>query len=111
MVSFKPALILVAALAFAGPSFAQEEVVTVTASRISCEGLSASESIKLAREAEKKGAHQEASDCYLAAGEYGRAHRASARAAGDAAAVAKRNASTAAASAKSQMARIKAAFR
>ena len=114
MVSFKQVLVLSAVLAMAGavvPAFAQEQVVTVTASRLACEGMSADDSSKLAREAEKKGSYQEASDCFVAAGEYNRAHRASARAAGEAATVAKRNASTAASSARSQMARIKAAFR
>jgi hypothetical protein len=113
MVSFKQVLVLSAVLAFAGmtPAFAQEEVVTVTASRLGCEGMSVKESSKLAREAENKGAYQEASDCFMAAGEFNRAHRASARAAAEAASIAKRNATTAASSARSQMARIKAAFR
>jgi hypothetical protein len=114
MVSLKSVLALFAVVALAGvvaPATAQEQEVTVTASRLTCEGISASESSKLAREAEKKGSYQEASDCFVAAGEYNRAHKASARAAGEAAAVAKRNASTAAASAKSQMARMRAAFR
>jgi hypothetical protein len=113
MVSFKQVLVL-SVLAMAGamtPAFAQEQEVTVTASRLSCEGMSANDSSKLAREAEKKGFYQEASDCFVAAGEYNRAHRASAKAAGEAATVAKRNALTAASSARSQMARIKAAFR
>ena len=114
MVSLKPVLALFAVFAFAGtvaPAFAEEQVVTVTASRAGCEGMSSNDSSRLAREAEKKGSYQEASDCFVAAGEYTRAHRASNRAAGEAAAVAKRNASTAAASAKSQMARLRAAFR
>ena len=114
MVSLKPVLALFAVFALAGavaPVLAQEEVVTVTASRTTCEGLSSNDSSKLAREAEKKGSYQEASDCFLAAGEYTRAHRASNRAAGAAAAMAKRNAASGAASAKSQMARIRAAFR
>jgi hypothetical protein len=113
MVSLKQVLVLSAVFAFAGvaPAFAQEQVVTVTASRAGCEGMSASDSSKLAREAEKKGAYQEASDCFLAAGELNRSHRASARAAGEAATMAKRNASTAASNARSQLARMKAAFR
>jgi hypothetical protein len=114
MVSLKTSLALLAVSTFAGavaPAMAEEPVVTVTASRTACEGLSASDSSKLAREAEKKGSYQEASDCFLAAGEYTRAHRASAHVAGEAAAVAKRDASSAARSAKSQMARIRAAFR
>jgi hypothetical protein len=114
MVSFKQVLVLSAVLAMAGavaPAFAQEQEVTVTASRLACEGMSANDSSKLAREAEKKGSYQEASDCFVAAGEYNRAHRASVRAAGEAATVAKRNAPTAALSAKSQLARMKAAFR
>jgi hypothetical protein len=114
MVSLKTSLALLAVFTFAGavaPAMAEEPVVTVTASRTACEGLSSTDSSKLAREAEKKGSYQEASDCFLAAGEYTRAHRASARVAGEAAAVAKRDASSAAQSAKSQMARIRAAFR
>lgn len=114
MVSLKTSLVLVAVFAFAGavaPVAAQEPVVTVTASRAACEGLSANDSSKLAREAEKKGSYQEAADCFLAAGEYTRAHRASARLAEEAAEAQKRDASRAAASAKSQMARIRAAFR
>jgi hypothetical protein len=114
MVSLKTSIVLAAVLAFAGavaPVMAQEPVVTVTASRAACDDLSVSESSKLAREAEKKGSYQEASDCFLRAGEYTRAHRASAKAAGAAAAVAKRDASVAAQSAKSQMARVRAAFR
>src|SRR6185369_14298164 len=114
MVSFKPVLALFAVFALAGavtPVLAEEQVVTVTASRAACDGMSSSDSSKLAREAEKKGSYQEASDCFLAAGEYTRAHRASTRAAGEAMAIAKRNASSGAASAKSQMARMRAAFR
>lgn len=114
MVSFKTSLVLFAAFTVAAavaPVMAQEPVVTVTATRAACEGISASDSSKLAREAEKKGSYQEASDCFLAAGEYTRAHRASTRAASEAAALAKRQASTAADNAKSQMARIRAAFR
>jgi hypothetical protein len=113
MVSFKSVLAVFAVLAFAGavaPASA-EEVVTVTASRLTCEGMSVNDSSRLAREAEKSGEYQQASDCFLAAGEYMRAHRASTRAAGEAAAIAKRNASAAAVSAKSQVARLRAAFR
>ncbi len=114
MVSLKSVLTLFAVLAVSGavaPAFAQEEEVTVTASRAACEGLSANESSKLAREAEKKGAYEEASGCFLVAGEYLRAHRASTKAAGIAAANTKRNASAAAETARNQMARIRAAFR
>ncbi|MEJ0038181.1 MAG: hypothetical protein WDO68_19230 [Gammaproteobacteria bacterium] len=114
MVSLKSTLALFAVLAFAGvvaPVVAQEQSVTVTASRTGCEGMSPSESSQLAREAEKNGEYQRASECFVVAGEYTRAHRASTRAAGEAAALAKHNASTAAANAKSQMARVRAAFR
>lgn len=114
MVSLKTSFALLAAFAFAGavaPALAEEPVVTVTASRTACEDVSISESSKLAREAEEKGSYQEASDCFLKAGEYTRAHRASAKAAAEAAAVRKRDASSAAHSARSQMARIRAAFR
>ena len=113
MVSLKQMLVLSAVLAFGAvaPAFAQEQEVTVTASRLGCEGMSANDSSKLAREAEKKGLYQEASECFLAAGELNRSHRASAKAAGAAVTVAKRNASTAASSAKGQLARMKAAFR
>src|SRR3954470_2910879 len=87
MVSFKQVLVLSAVLAMGAvvPAFAQEQEVTVTASRLACDGMSANDSSKLAREAEKKGSYQEASDCFVAAGEYNRAHRASVRAAGEAA--------------------------
>jgi hypothetical protein len=114
MVSLRTVLAASAMFALSGvvaPAFAQEEVVTVTASRVTCDGLAASESSKLAREAEKKGAYQEAADCFLSAGEYTRAHRASNRAAGVAAANTKQNATAAAATAKGQMARLRAAFR
>ncbi len=114
MVSLKTSLTLVAVFALAGavaPVVAQEPVVTVTGTRTACEGLSAKDSSKLAREAEKKGWYQDASDCFLAAGEYTRAHRASARLAEEAAEAQKRDASRAAESAKSQMAQIRAAFR
>lgn len=114
MVSLKTSIALFAVFAFAGavaPVMAEETVVTVTASRAACDDVSSSDSSKLAREAEKKGSYQEASDCFLKAGEYTRAHRASTKAAGEAAAVAKRQASTAAKSAKGQMAKIRAAFR
>ena len=114
MVSLKSALAFFVVLAFAGavaPVIAQEQTVTVTASRTACEGVSPSESSRLAREAEKNGEYQRASVCYVVAGEYSRAHRASNRATGEAAAMARRNASTAAANAKTQMARLRAAFR
>src|SRR5689334_7322933 len=99
MVSLKQMLVLFEVLAFGvmASAFAQEQEVRVTASRLGCEGMSSNDSSKLAREAEKKGLYQEAAECFLAAGE--------------AATVAKRNASTAASSAKSQLARMKAAFR
>ena len=83
----------------------------MTATRAACEGLSANDASKLARKAEKKGSYEEASECFLAAGEYTRAHKASAKAAGEAAEEAKRNASAAAETAKAQMTRIRAAFR
>jgi hypothetical protein len=114
MVSFKSSLALFAVFALAGavaPVSAQEEVVTVTASRTGCEGMSASDSSRLARKAEKNGEYQEASECFLVAGEITRAHRASARAAGEAAEAQKRNASAAADKAKGQFARVRAAFR
>ena len=123
MVSLKSAAVaFLAVFALAGIAaqvHAEEEVVTVTATRpqdqpasgAACEGLSASESGRLAREAEDNGAWQRASDCFVVAGEYLRAHHASARVASEAVAAQKRNASTAAANAKSQMARIRAAFR
>jgi hypothetical protein len=123
MVSSKSvAVALFALFAFTGlvkQVHADEEVVTITATRTeekaapatACEGLSANESSRLAREAEGDGAWQRASDCFVVAGEYMRAHRASARVASEAAAAQRRNASMAAANARSQMARIRAAFR
>jgi hypothetical protein len=86
-------------------------VVTVTATRGVCEGLSAKDSGKLARKAEKEGSYEEASECFLAAGEYTRAHRASVKAAGEAAEHAKHRTSAAADRARSQMAQLKDAFR
>ena len=121
MVSPKSAAVaFFAVLAFTGAVtqvHADEEVVTITATRVevksaaACDGLSVSESARLAREAENDGVWQRASDCYVVAGEYQRANRASARAAGEAAAAQRRNALVAAESAKSQMARLRAAFR
>jgi hypothetical protein len=114
MVSLTTSVVLFAVVAFAGvvaPAMADEDVVTVTASREACEGASAKDSKRLAREAEKKGMYEEASECFLAAGEYTRAHRASAKAAEEAAENAKRSAMAAADSAKSQMARLRDAFR
>jgi hypothetical protein len=96
---------------------AEEELVTITATRTHesdgpvCEGMAVAEASRLAREAEKSGDWQRASDCFLAAGEYMRAHRASTRAASESAAAQKRNASAGAEVAKNQMARIRAAFR
>ena len=98
---------------------ADEEVVTVTATRVeeksaapaACQGMSIDEADRIAREAENNGAWQRASDCFVVAGEYMRAHRASARVASEAAEVQKRNASAAAETARNQMARLRAAFR
>ena len=121
MVSLKrTAVAFFAALAVGGvvaQVHAEEELVTITATRTqeqsgpACEGLSVDDSSRVAREAEKSGAWQRASDCFLAAGEYMRAHRASTRAAGEAMATQKRNATAAAQTARSQMARLRAAFR
>lgn len=114
MVSLKTSLALFAVLAFAGagaPVLADEEVVTVTGTRGACEGISASDASKLARKAEKEGSYREASECFLAAGEYTRAHRASVKAAGEAAEHAKHRTSVAADRARSQMARVRDAFR
>ena len=116
MTSRKSVLALFGVLALAGVSaqvHAEEEVVKVSATRprTVCDGMSASDSSRLAREAEKNGAYQQASECFVVAGEYLRAHRASARASGEAASAAKRNASAGAESAKAQVARFRAAFR
>src|SRR5262249_25972350 len=98
MTSFKTVLTLFGLLALAGVAgqvHAEEQVVTISATRVqeparsACEGMSAADSSRMAREAEKNGAYQQASDCFVVAGEYTRAHRASVRAAGEAAAVVK----------------------
>jgi hypothetical protein len=118
MVSSKSAAVaLFAVFAFTGvvtEVHADEDVVTVTATRVeeksaatpACQGMSVDEADRLAREAENNGAWQRASDCFVVAGEYMRAHRAS-----EAAAIQKRNASVAAETARNQMARLRAAFR
>jgi hypothetical protein len=116
------AVALFAVFTFAGAVTqvqADEQVVTVTATRIegkaapasACEGVSADEADRLGREAENSGAWERASDCFVVAGEYMRAHRASARATSEAAALQKRNASVAAETARNQIARVRAAFR
>jgi hypothetical protein len=123
MVSSKSAAVaLFAVFAFTGvvtEVHADEDVVTVTATRVeekstatpACQGMSVDEADRLAREAENNRAWQRASDCFVVAGEYMRAHRASARVASEAAAIQKRNASVAAETARNQMARLRAAFR
>jgi len=116
----KAAVAFFLALGLAGAAVqvhAEEELVTITATRThdpagpACEGMEVAEASVLAREAEKSGAWQRASDCFLAAGEYTRADRASTRAASESAAAQKRNASVGTEVAKNQMARIRAAFR
>ena len=123
MVSSKSAAVaLFAVFAFTGvvtEVHADEDVVTVTATRVeeksaatpACQGMPVDEADRLAREAENNRAWQRASDCFVVAGEYMRAHRASARVASEAAAIQKRNASVAAETARNQMARLRAAFR
>jgi hypothetical protein len=120
MTSFRSAVALFGLLALVGVAVqvnAQEQVVTVSATRDqeprhpACEGMSASESSRAAREAEKSGAYQQASECFLNAGEYLRANRAGARAAADAAAAQKRNATASAETVRAQAARLREAFR
>ena len=120
MSSLRSALALFGLLALAGVAaqvHAEEQFVTVSATRDqeprhpACEGMSASDSSRVAREAEKKGAYEQASECFLNAGEYLRANRASARAAGEAAAVQKRNAMASAQIARAQAARLRQALR
>ena len=120
MSSLRSALALFGLLAFTGLAaqvHAEEQVVTVSATRDqeprhpACEGMSASDSSRAAREAERNGAYEQASECFLNAGELLRANRASARAAGEAAAVQKRNASASMQTAKAQAARLREAFR
>ncbi len=106
MTSPKPLLALLGAIALAG---------VVTSARAdtapSCDGASPREAQQLAREAQKSGAYQRAADCFLVAGDRLRAHRAMIRAAADSSAVAQRNAAATAESVKSQMQRLRAAFR
>jgi len=120
MSSIRSAVAFFGLLALAGVAaqvHAEEQVVTVSATRDqeprhpACEGMSASESSRAAREAEKNGAYQQASECFVNAGEYLRANRASARVAGDAAAVQKRNAMASAQTVREQAARLREAFR
>ena len=122
MRSPKTAFALVALIALAGvgasaraddslATSAQQEVVVVATQPGNCDGNSPADSRRLAKEAEKSGAHQRAAECYLVAGDNLRAHRAMLHMAADSAAASKRNASTAAESAKSQVRRIRAAFR
>src|SRR5262245_46986287 len=85
MVSLRQtAVALLAVFAFGGAVaqvHAEEQLVTITATRTqdaagpACEGMSADEASRIAREAESSGAWQRASDCFVAAGEYLRAHR------------------------------------
>jgi len=88
----------------------QEVVVTATAEP-ACEGKSPEESRQSAREAEQSGAHRRAAECYRVAGDHSRANRAMLRVAEGSAAAAKRNASTAASTAKAQMKRVREALR
>jgi len=119
MSSLRPLLTLVGLFALTGavlPAHADpvaevQADVQVSAAFPSCEGLPARDAGRLAREAEKSGAHERAAQCFLAAGENFRAHRAMVRATEDTTAAAKRKASLAANSAKDQLRRVKAAFR
>jgi hypothetical protein len=119
MTSLRSTFALLGVLALAGGVAqvqAEEQVVTISATRVeeshaACEGRSASESSRVAREAEKSGEYEQAAECFRVAGEYTRAHRASLRAAGEDASALKRNASAGMESAKAQAARLKAAFR
>jgi hypothetical protein len=107
MTSLKPWLALIGALVLAGP-FTPAQADTAGAA---CDGVSVSDARRAAREAEKIGAHQRAAECFLIGGENYRAHRAMLRAAGDTSAAAKQKAAVAAASARDQARRLRAAFR
>jgi hypothetical protein len=121
MSSLKPLLTLIGLFALTGavvPAYADtpdsEAVsaeVQVSAAFPSCEGLPARDASRLAREAEKNGAHQRAAECFTVAGENFRAHRAMVRATEGTTEAAKQKASIAANSAKDQLRRVKAAFR
>jgi hypothetical protein len=108
------ALIGVAALAIAAPTFADEpSEVTVTATRttVECAGLSADEARRLAQQASRDGDHRKAADCFRAAGEHNRADRALIKASADSGAAATRQASANVETAKAQARRIREAFR
>jgi hypothetical protein len=90
---------------------AQLQDPSASVERPNCEGSSAIDARRLAREATKNGEHQRAAECFLIAGDNVRAHRAMIRAAADSAEAAKRNASVAVENARSQAKRIRAAFR
>lgn len=119
MSSLKPLLTLIGLFALTGavlPAHADtvpevQAEVQVLGAFPSCEGLPARDASRLAREAEKSGAHERAAQCFLAAGENFRAHRAMVRATENTTEAAKRKASIAADSAKDQLRRVKAAFR
>src|SRR5262245_66395450 len=84
MSSLKPLLTLVGMLTLTGgltPAYADAiPEVQVSAEFPSCEGMPARDAGRLAREAEKHGAHERAAQCFLAAGENFRAHKAMIRA-------------------------------
>jgi len=114
MSSYRLPLVLAGLLALAGATSAMaqdtEVVVTATAPG-ACEGANQDDLIRTAREAEKTGAHQRAAECYRAAGDHLRAHRAMIRVGENSAAAAKRNASVAASTAKAQLKRAREALR
>lgn len=111
MSSLKPLLTLIALFALV-PAYADTvPEVQVSAAFPSCEGLPAKDASRLAREAEKNGAHQRAAECFTVAGENFRAHRAMVRATEGTSEAAKQKALIAANSAKDQFRKVKAAFR
>jgi hypothetical protein len=105
-------LIAAAALAIAVPALADSPAeVTVRASAVECQGLSADEARRVAQQASRDGAHRKASDCYRAAGDLVRADRAQIRASADSGAAASRQVTNNVQIAKEQARRIRAAFR
>jgi hypothetical protein len=106
------ALIAAVTLATTVPALADAPAeVTVRASAVECQGLSADEARRVAQQASRDGAHRKAADCFRAAGDQVRADRAQMRASADSGAAASRQASNDIETAKEQARRIRAAFR
>jgi hypothetical protein len=105
-------LIAAVTLATALPAFADAPAeVTIRATALECQGLSADEARRVAQQASRDGAHRKAADCFRVAGDHVRADRAQMRASADSGAAATRQAAADIETAKEQARRIRAAFR